>query len=126
MDFACSRCGGRQAEDTTCGGCGNIVVQDLRSANARRMLYDVESRWQRARHGTFVAISAAVGVVLWIGLAILDSDLGLLRPAIALSVAVGITIAFEATLGKRRKFPYLDDYEYAPAAAPAAADGDRP
>jgi hypothetical protein len=42
------------------------------------------------------------------------------------AAAVGITIAFEATLGKRRKFPYLDDYEYAPAVAPAKPDERHP
>jgi hypothetical protein len=45
---------------------------------------------------------------------------------IAPALAIGVTIVFEATLGKRRKFPYLDDYEYAPATAPAKPGGDRP
>lgn len=137
MHFACSRCAHRQAEDAQCAGCGNDVVQDLRDRNGRRVLREAESRWQRKRHARFISIGALVGLLLFMGvvyvsLVLAPGELGESAEAygraaydangFAASIAAGGGIAtiaiLEATLGSRRRYPYLDDYENQPGRSP--------
>lgn len=84
------------------------------------MLYETETRWQHARRARFIGIGAAVGVVVFIGsfavrIAI-DPDpenasFSSWPIVLAVGVATAISIGLDRSLGQRRKFPYLDEYE---------------
>lgn len=121
LDFACSRCAHRQANDADCEGCGNDVVQDLRDASGRHVLHEAESRWQTERHARRTALGAVVAIAIFLPLYvawIAFLELWEERPWTWPSVAViflflsGAAIAFfEYKLGPRRRFPYLDEYE---------------
>jgi hypothetical protein len=130
MDFACSRCAHRQSEDSSCGGCGNDVVQDLRDPRGRQVLRDAESRLHRQRLNRYVAVGAVFCVVLGVilyGLFYWIAGVDLGRPeylvrggaaraigmiilTVLAALALGLIALLERTLGRRRKFPYLDDY----------------
>jgi hypothetical protein len=129
MDFACSRCAHRQSEDSSCGGCGNDVVQDLRDPRGRQVLRDAESRLHRQRLSRYVAVGAVFGVVLafiMYGLFYWMADVDPGEPAFLVrrtprpivliifvvwaGLCLGLIALLERTLGRRRKFPYLDDY----------------
>jgi hypothetical protein len=129
MDFACMRCAHRQAEDTSCGGCGNDVVQDLRDSRARQYLHEEESRWQRKRHARFISLGALVAVPLiflmyyvifplilaqreaaGLGARAGDRVLGWIPILVGFGGGLGVIAVLEMTLGRKRKFPYLDEY----------------
>lgn len=100
-----------------CDACGNEVVQDLRSSTARKMLYETEARWMRARQARCVAGGAVLGVVLYFlsyfGVVYVPMlKVGMWQPVFAFSSALSLSILLERKLGKRRRFPYLDDYEF--------------
>jgi hypothetical protein len=107
-----------------CDACGNVVVQDMRDSSARRMLYETEARWQRARRARSVAVGAAVGVVvLIVSFSVriaLDPDPDTAVPSawpmlLAFGSATGISVWLDRTYGARRKFAHLDEYVDAPA-----------
>lgn len=129
MHFACSRCAHRQSEDTSCEGCANDVVQDLRDPRGRQVLHDAESRLHRQRLSRYIGVGAVFGIILGCSLYglffwISGQDPGTpealtKRPPRAVTYVIfavwaGLTLGFiallERTFGRRRKFPYLDDY----------------
>jgi hypothetical protein len=128
MDFACSRCAHRQAEDAACAGCGHDVVQDLRDLRGRQVIHDAESRWQGRRHARFISIGAVVAILLAAGFyavsyyvfgpELFEDDqilarrrLGKLLVAVALGAAIGVIGVLEMTVGRKRRYPFLDEYE---------------
>jgi hypothetical protein len=110
LHYACSRCAHRQAEDARCGGCGHDVVQDMRDTRALAVLYDAESRWQRRRQGRVISTAAVVGVIPFFPTLFMIG--GIWNAFIVAGVTgMGALAVLERSLGARRKFPYLDDYE---------------
>jgi hypothetical protein len=126
LDFACSRCAHRQAEDARCVGCGHDVVQDLRDSSGRGVLYEAESRWQRRRHARCTSLGVAVGILIFVPLcsvwmavveprgveAVLERPWKWPSAWVILLFIVGAAIAFfERQLAPGSRFPYLDEYE---------------
>jgi hypothetical protein len=133
MDFACSRCGHRQSEDAACGGCGNDVVQDLRDRRGREVLRETEARLHSRRVGRYFGVGAVVGILIaplfiYVFMRVMGDSID--QDPMAMSVWVrwkakivggtlflvwtscclGVVALLERTLGRRRKFPYLDEY----------------
>jgi uncharacterized membrane protein YvbJ len=114
LPFACSRCGHRQAADERCQRCDNELVQDLRASRTHHYLRDVETRWRARRHARFLAIAAAAGVVVNVLVLVLFTSHRTSSARLLISgfvVAILVDGALEATIGRRRLFPYLDDVE---------------
>jgi len=95
------------------------------------VLRGAESRWQNKRHARFVAIGAVVCVAfLFIEYVVFPiraeeeilagggADWHELRPFLGVGGALAVVALLELTLGRRRKFPYLDEYEGRPPDAP--------
>jgi len=138
MHFACSRCGHRQEVDASCQACGNDVVQDLRERRARDYLHELESRSQRRKHARYISAGAIAGILVfvaswiligWIAsnhptgasvrvplrggsVAVNDGNAPFFAAALAgLGALAATTTVLELTRGRRRRFPYLDEYD---------------
>jgi hypothetical protein len=116
LHFACSRCAHRQSADVLCDACGNVVVQDLRSSTARKMLYEAEARWMRTRQARCIAAGVALGVVMYLVSFVIYFDpsapWSIWRAGLAFASGIGTGFSLERKFGQRRRFPYLDDYEF--------------
>jgi hypothetical protein len=111
MNFACSRCAHRQAEDASCAGCGNEVVQDLRDPRARGFLFEEESRYQRKRNGRMLSGGAVVGLLAFFPSMVFVGGGMIVAFATAFVVSAGAVVAIDRLFGGRRKFPYLEEFE---------------
>ena len=126
MHFACSRCAHRQAADEACANCNNDVVQDLRESNVRYFLHEVESRWQRKRLGQCITVGALLGMAVLVVSHVLmaNPDGTFARWPMILGIATGIMVssALSYMLGRKRWFPYLDEYDEVNHAGDEPAD----
>lgn len=127
--------------DDACRGCGNDIVHDLRESKTRYMFADLEARFRSKQHGRCIKIGAVAGVVaLFIMVALMFTSMGsnsepdrpvsaavqrahdraeneslkrwvVLVAGVTGSVAAATMGAATAVLARRRKFPYLDEYD---------------
>ncbi len=78
------------------------------------MLSENESRWRTARHRRILSVAAVVGTVVFFAafsLAVAFEINGKLAALAAMGAGLVVAAALEATVGRKRKFPYLDEYD---------------
>ena len=118
LNYACSRCGHRQDDNTKCGGCGYDALCDLEKPRDVDYLRGIErkelaQRDDRIRKGA-VAIAMAIVISFWFvplyrqlrGLFALPLFIDQL--VIVVVIAGGIWKLLERAYRGKRRFPWLD------------------
>ena len=106
MDWCCSRCGHRQAEEKACGGCGAESVQDVRSRAGRALLEETEGRIVEERSSRAVKVAAVAGVSTVVVLTALGGGL-LLNIPIGMAIGAAAWPTANKALAKPPRFPFL-------------------
>ncbi len=111
--FYCTSCRGRAGQPGVCPRCPGEPLLDLRDAEVRHTLDDLDARARHTRQArTILGAVALVGVPCWFIIVpyVGDVFIAVILAAVAASLAAALMLRF---FPARRQLPDLDDAEWA-------------